>query len=622
MSVTLSPLGGAAAQLFNNNGVILSGGKLYSYAAGTTTPQATYTSNTGGTAHANPIILDSAGRVPGGEIWLDETLSYKFALYTSTDILIGTYDNISNVSGAFSTFSFTASYPSGSMGAVLQEAAFVFDNIAALRANGASGPDTSVIVQGYYTPGDLGGGVFNYDAADTTSPDNNGTIIVDADGRRWKRWLPDGSLNPQMFGAKCDLLNDDTAAVQDMFDAADSLTGNVIKFIGGQCLISDTVYIDYPVTVEGQGGQMQVSGTPYANVVMTNPTANLFEVRHSQANVFRNFGIRSGTTKTAGFDIVIVGDGVTQPIGTVFNNVYFNGSATCIGLQNCRHFSVTNCGFFNFGYNGTGNAIYYPSNSYPDSGDNYILGNTFQSRENNASPVHYGFAAIYVESTVALCISSNKFFGARFGIKIAAKDVSGNLLVTNNSFEQQADCHIQTEQLASGGSVGNLVIVGNEFSQLDSVANPVNPTQPTVFLSPGAFSAYLLNVIISNNVFNDSYTNTPSALCVGDGEGIIAQGNVFNFYNKTQPGAMQAYGNASNVQFLDNIFNNMGTDQHYKNGLNSDVVVRDSGLHYADLNSWANGSQVYVIDGTAGTPVTGGGTGSMAFRINTNWKGI
>jgi hypothetical protein len=93
MAVFLSPVGGAAAQFFTNSGVPLTGGKLYTYAAGTTTPQATYTSSSGVTAHTNPIILDSAGRVPGGEIWLT-SVSYKFILNTSTDVLIATYDNI------------------------------------------------------------------------------------------------------------------------------------------------------------------------------------------------------------------------------------------------------------------------------------------------------------------------------------------------------------------------------------------------------------------------------------------------------------------------------------------------------------------------------------------------
>jgi hypothetical protein len=99
MAVFLSPVGGAAAQFFTNSGVPLTGGKLYSYAAGTTTPQVTYTSSSGVTAHTNPIILDSAGRVPGGEIWLTASL-YKFVLNTSTDVLIATYDNISGIGAA------------------------------------------------------------------------------------------------------------------------------------------------------------------------------------------------------------------------------------------------------------------------------------------------------------------------------------------------------------------------------------------------------------------------------------------------------------------------------------------------------------------------------------------
>lgn len=95
--VYLSQFGGAGAQFFDNNGVILTGGKLYTYTAGTTTPAPSYTSSSGATPHANPIVLDSAGRVPGGEIWLPAGSSYKFILETSAAVLIGTYDNISTV---------------------------------------------------------------------------------------------------------------------------------------------------------------------------------------------------------------------------------------------------------------------------------------------------------------------------------------------------------------------------------------------------------------------------------------------------------------------------------------------------------------------------------------------
>jgi hypothetical protein len=93
MSVSLSPYAGAGAQFFDNNGNPLAGGLIYTYAAGTTTPAATYTSSTGGTANANPIVLDSAGRTPA-QIWLTAGSSYKFVLQTSLGTLIKTDDNI------------------------------------------------------------------------------------------------------------------------------------------------------------------------------------------------------------------------------------------------------------------------------------------------------------------------------------------------------------------------------------------------------------------------------------------------------------------------------------------------------------------------------------------------
>ena len=97
MAVFLSPVGGVAAQFFTNTGAVLTGGKLYTYEAGTTTPAATYTTSAGTTARTNPIVLDSAGRVPGsGEIWI-LPIAYKFILKDSNEVLIATYDNISGI---------------------------------------------------------------------------------------------------------------------------------------------------------------------------------------------------------------------------------------------------------------------------------------------------------------------------------------------------------------------------------------------------------------------------------------------------------------------------------------------------------------------------------------------
>ena len=104
MAVNLSPVGGVAAQFLDNNGNVLTGGKIYTYASGTTTPQAVFTSAAGTTAHSNPIILDASGRVPSGEIWLTDGFQYKFVIKTADEVTIGTYENIIGINSNFVNF--------------------------------------------------------------------------------------------------------------------------------------------------------------------------------------------------------------------------------------------------------------------------------------------------------------------------------------------------------------------------------------------------------------------------------------------------------------------------------------------------------------------------------------
>lgn len=94
MPVVLSPLGGAGAQFLDDDGIPLSGGKLHTYAAGTDTPQTTYTTSAGNVAHTNPIVLDSAGRVPGGQVWFTVGVNYKVIATDSVDVTVSTWDNI------------------------------------------------------------------------------------------------------------------------------------------------------------------------------------------------------------------------------------------------------------------------------------------------------------------------------------------------------------------------------------------------------------------------------------------------------------------------------------------------------------------------------------------------
>ena len=86
-------------QFFDANGAPLADGLLYTYEAGSTTPLVTYTDSTGVSLNTNPITLDSRGEA---NVWLAGAI-YKFALYSATNVLIWTVDNING-----STFSVNA----------------------------------------------------------------------------------------------------------------------------------------------------------------------------------------------------------------------------------------------------------------------------------------------------------------------------------------------------------------------------------------------------------------------------------------------------------------------------------------------------------------------------------
>lgn len=96
MTVYLSALAGAGWQFFDNNGDILSGGKIYTYDAGTTTPAVTYTSASADAQNSFPITLDSAGR-PFEQIWLEEGKNYRFDVVDSTGVAIRSYDDVPGI---------------------------------------------------------------------------------------------------------------------------------------------------------------------------------------------------------------------------------------------------------------------------------------------------------------------------------------------------------------------------------------------------------------------------------------------------------------------------------------------------------------------------------------------
>ena len=138
-------------QFFDANGNPLAGGKLYTYAAGTTTPLATYTDQGGLTPNANPILLNAEGKA---SVWLGSA-KYKFVLYNASDVLqdgggdnIGGLDQLKVELEASSGSSLVGFIQSGA-GAVARTAQSKMRDFVSLAEFGATGDgltdDTSAI---------------------------------------------------------------------------------------------------------------------------------------------------------------------------------------------------------------------------------------------------------------------------------------------------------------------------------------------------------------------------------------------------------------------------------------------------------------------------------------------
>lgn len=130
----------------NATGAPLAGGQLFSYQAGTSIPQGTY-SNSTGTPNTNPVVLDSNGYA---DVWMNPALVYKFILEDSQGNVLWTEDNVSaqvtiTASNLFTANSGSAASPTAitasggvPVGAQLLQTLFLMasgSNIASITVN-------------------------------------------------------------------------------------------------------------------------------------------------------------------------------------------------------------------------------------------------------------------------------------------------------------------------------------------------------------------------------------------------------------------------------------------------------------------------------------------------------
>ena len=189
------------------------------------------------------------------------------------------------------------------------------ENIANLRATTVDLYST-MLVDGYYTPGDGGGGYFYgvTGAAPGTYVDNGGTIIVPGDGS--SAWLraSEWPLDVRWFGAKGDGSHDDSAAIQNAINAVGASGGSV--YVPSECYCA--VYS--PLTIA------------------TNNFTLLF-ADHSAAIVAK---------AAMSVLLTVTGDGVQLLNGTIVSGGVFAATGVYKTGANAYGFTIDNCYFASF----------------------------------------------------------------------------------------------------------------------------------------------------------------------------------------------------------------------------------------------------------------------------------
>lgn len=368
MAVNLSPVGGAAAQFFDNSGNVLTGGKLYTYLAGTTTPAITYTNNSGSTPHSNPIVLNAAGRVPdSGEIWLTDSILYKFVLKDSNDVQIATWDNIDGINSnfiAYATQNETATATQGQtvftlttityQPATSNLAVYVNGSKQVLTLNYIETSSTVVTFVDGLNVGD----VVQFTTASAVATNvaiasnvaftgfkgqvGNVQNLADDDGSDWIGFIANDTnavarsaqdkmretISVKDFGALGDGTTDDTIAIQTAVD--ESIANDyALYFPSGTYLVSDTITIEGKFTIFGEGSTSVITTNDNTLAIFTiTPVGNLYQCSLSNLAFLGQGGILPDTHCAIRF----TGTDIDYIEHSIFESLYsFNFYAFVIG---------------------------------------------------------------------------------------------------------------------------------------------------------------------------------------------------------------------------------------------------------------------------------------------------
>lgn len=245
-------------QYLTNVGVIAAGGKVYTYEAGTSTPQTTYTDSTGVVANANPLTLSSSGRPQDPSaapvaFWAAAGTSLKVLVTDSAGNQLVSLDNVPGIndpSGPNSLQTLLAAPGAGDGADLVANAVRSYDIVVDVQSSPvpslASGQTLCIVVQGGAAVGDGKGGIFYWSATSTATDDAGLTTIKPTAAGTTGRYL---RLFASEIGSFAATLEDNTNSGQVTLKY--ERTGNIVH-----------LWADAGLTIASADGSLKITGLP------------------------------------------------------------------------------------------------------------------------------------------------------------------------------------------------------------------------------------------------------------------------------------------------------------------------------------------------------------------------